>query len=292
MTNQRDEMAALAKAAEEMGDEPPVIETPKVEEPTVETEPAQENLSGGLDGGEVEEPADQRIDLDDVLGITPKDTPVEQSAPVEEEPAPEPSAEQQRISELSERLRVAEDQNARFTEQALNRQEPQEQQQAEPEPEIDGEVSDYLKPHIEQYLRNAGISPEQINQQLAPMREQTENVQLADAIAKRVPGFKPEHMETVRDAYSKLPEGSQDRAVYGTGEAGATLLAQDLVSRGALDVGQKKQNKTSPLAKRHHSEAGATQVEDDGGDDMAKAKRIFDMPDDQFRAEILDRIEG
>ena len=295
MTNERDEMARMAEAAENLGDEPPVIEVPKVEEPKVETEPAPDELAGGLEGGVSEEPHEGRIDLDELLDIKPKEAAAEEPPKVEAEeaaPEPEPTAVDKRISELTERTRVLQEQNDKFVEQALARGAPGEAPQEEPAPELDGEVEDYMGPYIEKYLKEQGISPEHLKQSMASAAEPSLDARRAEVIAKRVPGFKVEHIAALKDAYNGLPEGSEDREFYGDGAAGLTQLAQDLVSRGALDVGQKKQNQTSPLAGRHRSEAGATPAATEGEDDMAKATRLMDMDDAEFIASIRPGLEG
>ena len=290
MTNEREEMARMAEAAEAITDEQSVIDAMKAAEPVTEDPaPAKEDLSGGLDTGLTEEPEDNTIDLDAILGISPKEpeTPETEQAPAPEAP-PEPSAEQQRISELSEQLRVSREQNDKFVEKALAGRESEQTETAEPTEELDPEMESYMKGYIDNYMEKNGMAPDQFRSALAPIQEQSENQQYAEAIAMRVPGFKAEHMVAVREAYSKFPEGSQEANFYGQGAAGATQLAQDLVSRGALDVGQRKPNKSNPLANRHRSEAGATPPLTEGEDDMAKAVRIMDIPDDEFRARFLD----
>lgn len=292
LPNEREEMALLAAAADAMDDgEVPVIPDEPVETvaaPQAEPEPAAPDLSGGLDGGEVDDSSELPRELDALLGIgkeKPVETPVEEASAEPEEA----SAEQARIKELSERLSRAEDQRDKLAMKALERPvEPQTPE--EPQTPLDSDVEDYMDRYIGAYLTKHGMAPEDIKRDMAPMKDQIEEGRWADAIGTRIPGFTREHMPALKVAFTKLDPETADFEFYNSGVAGATELARDLMSSGALDVGPKKKaTPSSPLAARHHSEAGTTPSAD-GDSEVEKAKAIMAMSDETFRRDVLGRM--
>ena len=97
-------------------------------------------------------------------------------------------------------------------------------------------------------------------------------------------------MNVLKDAMTDEAMSEDQRALYGNGgAAGLVLLARDLQSKGVLAGGKKKpQQRTNPLANRHHAEGGGPQpVAQDELSEEAKIRKLMATPG----SEILKMLE-
>ena len=111
---------------------------------------------------------------------------------------------------------------------------------------------------------------------MAPLIQQQKDAALAEALSKTVaPGFKPEHVQVLHDAYNAVTDEDM-KALYGDGLAGASALAHSLISRGVLDLaGSKPKTRVNPLVARHNTPSGGPAGVDDGRDEDAKVRAIL-----------------
>lgn len=280
----RDEMEALAEAAAKMGDQPPRPEDYEDGTPPQDVEEAAPDVeveSGGLDGEGFEEP--EPLDLDALLGI--KDDQTEEEP---DERPEEPKKERKqggadtRIAELAAENKLLKEQQELLIKSRIG--DRQEAEHQEPQEELSDEVIEWMKPYYEKLHGATMQELRELKETLEPIRQQAQDKNLAGFIGQHVEGFTDKHMSQLREAFSKIPEGTPEHALYGDGVAGAALLAQDLVRRGALDVGQPKKKQSSPLARRHVTESTDAARQMSGGmSDEEKARRIMSTPNAEFR---------
>lgn len=299
-----DEFHAMADAVAQMGEEfpapagdaaaqvqqttpPAPVEAVSVPaaDPTAQYAPDDDDL---VTGG--------RIDIDAALGI-PKSKPAadpepkaEVTEPAEPKPAPghEPTAIEKRLSEMAADNRALREQLDAVTRRLLGDDKP-----AAGAPATDDDGFE-PSPDVQEYLRKYGVVTKEdladLQKAVEPLRQQREDQEIASFVAQHVDGFKAEHMPVLYAAIDKMSE--QDRAPY-RGVQGAALLAASLVKRGALDLGTKTKSKPAPaepnpLLARHHTEAaGSRPPMGEAEEQLAWAKRINEMSDEEFRAQLL-----
>ncbi len=221
------------------------------------------------------------LDLDAMLGLS---QPV--AAPEPEkgggEPAPETSeppagSADARIKELTDLLRRERDEKDLLLRRALGDQ-PAPDQPAADAPVLDEPTRDFLKPYIQAEVdRLVAEKVAPMEQELAPIRQQNQDTQLAEALSKMVaPGFTPAHVKVLHEAYNAITDPDQ-KALYGSGLAGAGILAHDLISRGVLDLaGSNPKPRVNPLVARHNTPSGGPAGGmDDGRDEDAKVRAIL-----------------
>ena len=295
------ELIEMGEAVEQLGDEPPVFEeepTPATEAPAEAEAPPQEKVpvkedpSGGL-GEALEEPDDNRLDIDKLLGLPPEgEVPPEQDAPVEA-PAPQPEPEAgsmaERMAELTGQMKALREDNERLAARQL--QEPTPEPEGVPKPELEGDMKEYLDPYLDSYVEqkvNERIS--KLEKAVAPMAERTHNDQLTEVINSRVDfDFTSKDMAAVYKEVDGMSE--QDQDFYRQGVPAAVLLANELHSRGALGGVKKTTPSTSPLAARHHSEtAGFTPASPEDMSEEEKVRRLMAADPASIRA-MVDGLE-
>jgi len=299
-----DDVVEMGEIIDLVGEEPPKPEdyqaeappTPQGEEqaPQPEAPPEPEDMTtGGLDGPPIDDDEEHGpLDLDKVLGITKPAEGDPSPAPTEEQPAepapdPEPSATEQRFTDLTERLNKADALNEKLIARALGPEKPEELPAEPPADADDPDVTGYMEPHIERVLaKKFGLKPGDLD---SVMKNQ-EDQRLATMIGKHVEGFKAENVQSLYDEIGKM--SAEEQTLYRDGGAGAILLAKELQSRGAFGSPKKQEQRSSSLAKRHQSEAtGSTPAGSSDMSDQAKARQLMAMDGDEV-LRILDGIEG
>lgn len=234
------------------------------------------------------------ISLDELLGLK-KRQPAREADP---EPAQEragktaggdtsdrqPSAIEQRMSEMSDEIRRLKDQNDLLIRRELATHDDQ---------SAGAEQTEELSDDVREYFRKYGLVTKdevsELQETLKPIREQKQREQLAAFIGNHVEGFRAEHVPALIDAVNSM-EGPE-RSLYEDGVAGAVLLAHNLVSRGALDLGKKK-GRVNPLVQRHHSESGGTTANGrDQMDEDAQVRALMAADPEAIRR-MVDNLEG
>ena len=301
-----DEMRAMAEAVAQMGDEFPMpTEGSQIEPvtPTAAAEavavPVADPTADASAHDDEDFVRDGQIDLDAILGIEPKKAPepqpkAEATEPAAPKPAPEhePTPMEKRLSEMAAEIRSLRESNDALTRRALADDKPQQQQAATDDD--DGELS----PDVVAYLKKYGVVTREdlstIQKAVDPLLQQQEDQQIAAFVANHVDGFKAEHMPALYDAINAMSE--QERAWY-AGVQGAALLAASLVKRGALDLGTKSKTEPAPrtpnpaLARHHTEAAGSRPPQSEAEQQLEWARKIAEMPDDQFLAQ-LQRLQN
>jgi len=284
-------MANQGKPAADTADEPegePASEYEQVVEPE-----EQEDLSGGLsDALEVED--DAPLTIDDILGLNSRESsPKETEAPAERKPADTvetpTSGVDQRFAEMAKFNKELQERVDLLTKRALQEPVSSDGDDVLPaEDEINPDVEDYFKPYVNKATAALRAEIAELKAASAPALKASQDQMMGEAIAERVEGFKPEN---VADLYRELDTMSdQDKARFGDDFAGAIALAGNMVNRGAF-AGSKKQQTTSPLASRSHSEtSGPAPGADHSMTEEQKLKRLMAMPNDQFLAQ-LDKMD-
>lgn len=295
MGSEFDDLIDMGELVGKLGDNgeiPPEMAAAQAVEPdpVQVIEPEQHSYSGGLSGVPGIEDGEKSLDIDELLGFGKPSRQQVHDEPKGDASAPKPGSIEERMAELSERLRKAEADRDRLIEVALSgRTVPEQPQEPEsPAVELHAETAEFMNPYIEAVAnklmaeRDARIAA--LEQELEPTRMQTRDEQLAAEIAKFVPGFNATHMDVLHKEYDKISDPEQ-KAIIGDGIAGAAILAKDLASRGALDLGKGGQRtRVSPLVSRHHTEGGGPRSAGsyDGGDEKAQIAALMKLPADKF----------
>jgi hypothetical protein len=229
------------------------------------------------------------LDLDAMLGLSQPAAAPEpergggQPAPVTSEP-PAGSADA-RIKELTEQLHRERGEKDLLLRHRLGEQ-PTPEQPPTDAPVLDEPTRDFLKPYIQAEVdRLVAEKVAPMEQELAPLRQQNQDSALAQALSKMVaPGFTAEHVKVLHEAYNAVTDPEQ-KALYGSGVAGAGILAQHLISRGALDLAgsNNPKPKVNRLVARHNTPSGGPAGGmDDGRDEDAKVRAILGADNDAW----------
>lgn len=232
------------------------------------------------------EPAE--LDLDALLGLgAPAAAPEREEAagsPAPETSEPPAGSADARIKELSERLRKAEEERELLLRRALGDQ-PLPEQPGSEAPVLDEPTREFLRPYIQSEVdRLVAEKVAPMEQELAPLRQQNQDAALAEALSKMVaPGFTPAHVQILHREYNAVTD-PDEKALYGSGLAGAGVLAHKLISRGVLDLaGSKPKPKVSPLAARHNTPSGGPAGGmDDARDEDARVRAILGADNDAW----------
>lgn len=310
-----DDFKEMAEDVDKMPDEFPEEELkkelkggPEPEEDSQDAEGAtvpealdtEEVNVGGL-GRSVDEPEEDDLSVEKLLGLTGKDQEGERSPKQDEQTEADTGQEQApseprqpqagsmeaRLQELAETNRRLIEQNDMLMKRALSDQRQQPPVEQEQAPKLDQDALDYLTPLVK-HIIDGDI--EELRQDVRPLKETVHDQQLGEFLSTQVPGFRPGDVKLLRQELEKMPESEQ--ALYREGVAGAALLAMKLQSRGAVGAQKKQKQQVSPLAARHVSEsAGTTRDDPDAVSDDEKIRRLNATPDEDILA-LMERLEG
>jgi hypothetical protein len=299
------DMGELASKLGSGGELPPELTAtaeptaPVAADPVRTVEPEQHDFVGGLEGTPgIDTGHDDVLDLDALLGLkkAEPEEPREPSGPdAPESSAPRPGSLDERMAELAERARKAEEQRDKLIARLISEGggTPQSEETPPAGSELIPETKAFLYPYVEARAREIAeemVAP--LRQDLAPVIEKERDRRLAATISKFVPGLTAEHMPVLHEAFDSITD-PELKAVYGGGVAGAAALAHDLVRRGALDlVNGAPRPRVNPLTSRHHTEGGGPRSATgaDANDEDAQVKALMNLSGDKLLAALARKF--